>query len=53
MNGGTHYRAKMPSYRNQSIRINSGLQWVEIDGSSKVAMLHEAPLQIFSRNKTR
>ena len=29
-NRRTHYRAKVTSYRNQSIGANLGLQWVEI-----------------------
>ena len=48
----THYRAKVTSYRNQSIGANLGLQWVEIDQSSP-AILYETPPQIFSQNKVR
>ena len=51
-NRRTHYRAKVTSYRNQSIGANLGLQRVEIDQSSP-AILYETPPQIFSQNKVR
>ena len=49
----THYKAKVPSYRNYSIGANLGLQWVEIHQSSMTAILYETPPQIFSQNKVR
>ena len=53
INRRIHYRAKVPSYRNQSIGANLGLQWIEIYQSSMAATLYETPAQIFSQNKVR